>query len=78
MNNENSCKTRRKHEENEEVEAEKQGKRAVVQDQTHLRENKREEVKLYHVVNSRVENKKEKKEPKKTGDEGRKTNGWGK
>lgn len=46
---------------NEEVEAEKQGKRTVVQDQTHLRENKREEVKLYHVVNSRVENKKKKR-----------------
>lgn len=40
------------------MEAEEQGKRKVVQDQTHLRENKREEVKLYH-VNSRVEKKKE-------------------
>lgn len=30
----------------------------VVQDQTHLRENKREEVKLYHVINSRAEKKK--------------------
>lgn len=44
--------------ENEDVEAEKQGKRVVVKDQTHLRESKREEVKLYHVVNSRVEKKK--------------------
>lgn len=52
-------------------------KRKAVQDQTHLRENKREEVKLYHVVNSRVE-KKGKKDPEKTGDEGRKMKGWGK
>lgn len=36
-------------------------KRKAVQDQTHLRENKREEVKLYHVVNSRVEKKKKKR-----------------
>lgn len=26
-----------------------------MRDQTHLRENKREEVKLYHVINSREE-----------------------
>lgn len=47
-------------EKNEELEAENRGNRKAVQDQTHLRENKREEVKLYH-VNSRVEKKKEKK-----------------
>lgn len=45
---------------NEEVEAENRGNRKAVQDQTHLRGNKREEVKLYHVVNSRVEKKKKK------------------
>lgn len=62
---------------NEEVEAEKQGKRKAVQDQTHLRENKRDEVKLYQVVNSRVKKMKKKKDPGKTGDEGRQMNGWG-
>lgn len=50
--------------------------RNVVQEQTHLRENKREEVNLYN-VNSRVE-KMKKKDPEKTGDEGRELNGWGK
>lgn len=48
-------------EKNEEVEAEKKGKSRAVRDQTHLRENKREEVKLYHVINSREEKRGEKK-----------------
>lgn len=43
------------------MEAEKKGKSRAVRDQTHLRENKREEVKLYHVINSREEKRGEKK-----------------
>lgn len=36
----------------------RRSKSRAVRDQTHLRENKREEVKLYHVINSREEKKK--------------------
>lgn len=57
------------------MEAEKKGKSRAVRDQTHLRENKREEVKLYHVINSREEKKGGKKDPEKTGDEGREMSG---